>query len=126
MGNGAALQQWESFPGAATRPLGCYKRREPESTVLHQVVSEHLESLLRELAMEGRCLPKYEKWQGLTPPIDPPAAECQVAGLDPASHRHSLMSNVIMEPHSAARSGRPSPLRSPDAKRPPSPQLGAP
>jgi hypothetical protein len=53
-GERTGLQQWESFPGAARGPLGCYRRREPESTVLHRLVSEHLESFLRELAMEDR------------------------------------------------------------------------
>lgn len=50
---------WEQMPGTATSPLSGYQRREPEKTVLHQLVAENLETFLRELALEGRTLPRY-------------------------------------------------------------------
>jgi hypothetical protein len=56
---GPAPELWELSPGAATRSLSGYRRREPEKTVLNKVVAEHLESFLRELALEGRKLPRY-------------------------------------------------------------------
>lgn len=46
--------------GAAAKPLPeTYRRREPEKTVLHQVVREHLETLLMESRAEGSGLPRY-------------------------------------------------------------------
>jgi len=40
---------YEREPGAASRPLPAgYRRREPENTVLHAVVREHLETFLAE------------------------------------------------------------------------------
>jgi hypothetical protein len=56
---GAAPKLWEQTPGAATSPLSGYHRREPEKTVLHQLVAENLETFLGELALEGRTLPRY-------------------------------------------------------------------
>jgi hypothetical protein len=56
---GAAPKLWEQTPGAATSRLSGYQRREPEKTVLHQLVAENLETFLRELALEGRTLPRY-------------------------------------------------------------------
>ncbi len=41
------VETWERRPGAATAPLGGYRRREPEKTLLHQVVRERLERLCR-------------------------------------------------------------------------------
>ena len=35
---------WERDEGEVSRPLVGYRRREPEKTVLHEVVSEHFES----------------------------------------------------------------------------------
>jgi hypothetical protein len=38
---------FERSPGAASAPVsGTYRRREPEATVLHRVVREHLETFL--------------------------------------------------------------------------------
>ena len=40
---------YERHPGVASAPLGRrYRRREPEKTVLHGVVREHLETFLEE------------------------------------------------------------------------------
>ncbi len=47
----AALPQvvYERSPGAASAPLpGGYRPRQPEKTVLHQVVREHLETFFEE------------------------------------------------------------------------------
>jgi hypothetical protein len=52
-------KSWEQTPGAATSPLSGYQRREPEKTVLHAIVAEHMECFLRELSLEGRTLPRY-------------------------------------------------------------------
>jgi len=43
-------------------PTRQYRRREPETTVLHRVVSEHLESFLAErraLDPDGRGVPRF-------------------------------------------------------------------
>ncbi len=54
------MPSYECAPGAARRPLGTtYARRQPEKSVLHEVLGEHLESFLEELACEGRYLPRY-------------------------------------------------------------------
>jgi cobalamin biosynthesis protein CobD/CbiB len=47
------LPSYECAPGAARRPLPTsYARRQPERLSLHEVVTEHLESFLEELARE--------------------------------------------------------------------------
>jgi hypothetical protein len=54
---------FESHPGAASAPLpGGYRRREPENTVLYQVVLDHLEEFLREMRGQdehGFGLPRF-------------------------------------------------------------------
>jgi len=53
---------WERHPGGACAPLGRYRRREPEKTLLHQVVREELETFLaraREHSAHGRGLPAF-------------------------------------------------------------------
>jgi hypothetical protein len=55
-----AAKLWEAWPGAATAPLpGTWQRREPEKTVLHQVVADHLESFLRAQAAEDHAVPRF-------------------------------------------------------------------
>jgi len=50
---------YETRPGAACAPLpSSYRRRDPEATVLHQVVREHLSTFLLECAQEGG-LPRF-------------------------------------------------------------------
>ena len=50
---------YEARPGAACAALpSSYRRRDPEATVLHQVVREHLSTFLRECAEEGG-LPRF-------------------------------------------------------------------
>ncbi len=46
------VERWERHPGAASSPLGRYRRREPEKTLLHAVVRERLEPFL---AAAGRA-----------------------------------------------------------------------
>ena len=59
MARGTA-QAYERTEGAATQPLpGCYVRRKPESTVLHEVVREHLETFLAQAREDGRGLPRH-------------------------------------------------------------------
>jgi hypothetical protein len=56
------LEVWERRPGAAAAPLGRYRRREPEKTLLHQVVRARLEPFLaaaRERSATGRGLPSH-------------------------------------------------------------------
>ncbi len=56
------VETWERRPGAATAPLGGYRRREPEKTLLHQVVRGRLEPFLasaRERSATGRGLPSH-------------------------------------------------------------------
>src|SRR6266567_676438 len=56
------LESWERCPGAASSPLGRYRRREPEKTLLHEVVRERLEPFLaaaRERSAHGRGLPAF-------------------------------------------------------------------
>jgi hypothetical protein len=56
------VETWERRPGAATAPLGGYRRREPERTLLHEVVRERLEPFLaaaRERSATGRGLPAH-------------------------------------------------------------------
>ena len=56
------VETWERRPGAATAPLGGCRRREPEKTLLHQVVRERLEPFLataRERSATGRGLPAH-------------------------------------------------------------------
>src|SRR6266545_7233173 len=53
---------WERHSGAASSPLGGYRRREPEKTLLHQVIRERLEPFLaaaREGSAHGRGLPTF-------------------------------------------------------------------
>jgi hypothetical protein len=53
-------QCYEVRPGAASAPLSSgYKRREPENTVLHQVVREHLATFLAQAREDGRGLPPH-------------------------------------------------------------------
>ncbi len=57
-----AVETWERHAGAACAPLGEYRRREPEKTLLHEVVRERLESFLaaaRERSATGRGLPAF-------------------------------------------------------------------
>jgi hypothetical protein len=57
-----APEVWERHPGAACAPLAGYRRREPEKTVLHQVVRDRLETFLataRERSEHGRGLPAF-------------------------------------------------------------------
>ncbi len=56
------VEVWERRPGAATAPLGGYRRREPEKTLLHRVVRARLEPFLasaRERSATGRGLPAH-------------------------------------------------------------------
>jgi len=56
------VETWERRPGAATAPLVGYRRREPERTLLHEVVRERLEPFLataRERSSTGRGLPAH-------------------------------------------------------------------
>jgi hypothetical protein len=52
---------FERTSGAAGQPLrGGYQRREPEQTVLHELVSRHAQTMLAELRdADGRGLPRY-------------------------------------------------------------------
>jgi hypothetical protein len=53
---------WERHAFAACAPLGRYRRREPERTLLHAVVRERLEPFLaraRERSAHGRGLPAF-------------------------------------------------------------------
>ncbi len=50
----AAPGTWERHAGAACAPLRGYRRREPEKTLLHQVVRERLETFLAAAADMGR------------------------------------------------------------------------
>ncbi len=55
-------ESWERHTGAACAPLAGYQRREPEKTLLHQVVREQLETFLaaaREKSAHGRGLPAF-------------------------------------------------------------------
>lgn len=52
---------YECRPGAAKRPLsGTYRRRDPESTVLHRAVRENLATFLDQ-AVEGGGLPAFRE-----------------------------------------------------------------
>ncbi len=54
------MPSYECAPEAARRPLPTtYARREPEKSVLHELLSDYLETFLEELAREGRYLPQY-------------------------------------------------------------------
>ena len=63
MGGGSAVEQsqcYEFRPGAASAPLiSGYRRREPETTVLHEVMREHLETFLAHIREDGRGLPRH-------------------------------------------------------------------
>ena len=54
---------YEREPGAASRPLPrSYRRREPEKTVLHEVIRDHLESFLedgRSSSPTGEGYPRF-------------------------------------------------------------------
>jgi hypothetical protein len=53
-------EAYEQFEGAAWCPLPSnYPRREPEKTLLHQVVRENLETLLAQASQDGTGLPRY-------------------------------------------------------------------
>jgi hypothetical protein len=60
---GSAVEQaqcYEAQPGAASAPLSSgYKRREPEKSVLHEVVRENLETFLAQTREDGRGLPRH-------------------------------------------------------------------
>jgi hypothetical protein len=58
----ATVETWERRPGAACAPLGGYRRREPERTLLHAVVRDRLEPFLaaaRDRSPSGRGLPAH-------------------------------------------------------------------
>jgi hypothetical protein len=58
-GSAARQQVYEAKPGAACAALPSgYRRRDPEGTVLHEVVREHLSTFLLECAQEGG-LPRF-------------------------------------------------------------------
>jgi hypothetical protein len=53
---------YERTSGAAGQPLGDYRRRAPERTVLHELVALHAQTLLAELRdvdPESGGLPRY-------------------------------------------------------------------
>jgi hypothetical protein len=53
---------YERASGAAGRPLGIYRRRTPERTVLHELVAQHAKTMVAELRdadPEGGGLPRY-------------------------------------------------------------------
>jgi hypothetical protein len=53
---------YERTSGAAGRPLAGYRRREPERTVLHELVARHAQTMLAELREadpDGGGLPRY-------------------------------------------------------------------
>ncbi len=55
-------QTWERHAGAACAPFGGYRRREPEKTLLHEVVRDRLEAFLaaaRGRSATGRGLPTF-------------------------------------------------------------------
>ena len=55
-------ETWERHASAACAPLVGYRRREPEKTLLHQVVCECLETFLeaaRDRSAHGRGLPAF-------------------------------------------------------------------
>ena len=56
-------EDFERYPGAASAALpGTYRRREPEKTVLYQVVQQHLETFLeqaRDRSDSGLGLPWF-------------------------------------------------------------------
>jgi hypothetical protein len=53
------LHAYEARPGAASAPLPAgYRRRDPEATVLHEVVRQHLSTFLLECAQAGG-LPRF-------------------------------------------------------------------
>jgi len=55
------VERWERSSGAALAPLGSYRRREPEKTLLHAAVREELEPLLAAARQNGsgRGLPAH-------------------------------------------------------------------
>lgn len=58
----APVETWERRHGAALAPLARYRRREPERTLLHEVVRDRLEPFLaaaREWSPSGRGLPAH-------------------------------------------------------------------
>jgi len=57
-----APEVWERHAGDAGAPLARYRRREPEKTLLHEVVRAELETFLadaRERSDQGRGLPAF-------------------------------------------------------------------
>ena len=57
-GRRAVLASPSSAPSASA--AGSYARREPENTVLHRIVREHLETFLATVREErGKSLPRY-------------------------------------------------------------------
>ena len=55
---------YERTSGAAGQPLAGYRRREPERTVLHELVARHAQTMLAEVRAadpEGRGL-RAERW----------------------------------------------------------------
>ena len=53
---------YERTSGAAGQPLAGYRRREPERTVLHELVAQHAQTMLAEMRAadpEGGGLPRY-------------------------------------------------------------------
>lgn len=57
-----STETWERTPGTAFAPLFGYHRREPEKTILHEVVRDRLETFLgaaRSRSSHGRGLPAF-------------------------------------------------------------------
>ncbi len=63
MVGGATLPaiSYDRYPGVATAPLpGTYRRREPERSVLHTVIREHLETSLEQARyLNGEGYPRF-------------------------------------------------------------------
>jgi hypothetical protein len=60
VGGRGAAQAYECKEGAALQPLPLgYHRREPEKSVLHEVVRANLETFLAELREDSRGLPRF-------------------------------------------------------------------
>src|SRR5487761_2233279 len=59
---GAQAESFERFPGAARLPLpAIYARRQPENTVLHQVIRETLPAFLARASEDGHGIPAFAK-----------------------------------------------------------------
>ena len=110
----ATVETWERRPGAACAPLGAYRRREPERTLLHAVVRERLcrHSVRPPFALhrlsqgpDGRLVYRMKRPRGgsLFLVLTPDELLSRIVTLVPPPRTHALRYHGLFAPNSKHR-----------------------